>query len=304
VTRRGWVLFATMGVLWGLPYLLIRVSVRELSPPTLVFARTALGALLLAPFAVRRGALRPLLARWRPLLAFTVLEVAGPWLLLSDAEQRLRSGLAGLLVAAVPLVAAIASGITGDDRLSAGRVVGLAVGVLGVAVLLGLDVRGGDLGAAGEIGLVVLGYGTAPLIVSRHLSAVPSLQVIAASLGLTALGYAPLAATHLPARVPSGQVVLSVILLAVLCTAAAFVLFFALIAEAGPNRALVITFVNPAVAVLLGLVLLGEPLTGGTAVGFPLVLLGCWLATRSASPPARPAQVDVTSGPVRAAGAA
>ncbi len=285
MTRRGWLLFAAMGVLWGLPYLFIRVAVRELAPATLVCARCLLGALLLTPFAVRRGTLAPLLRRWRPLLAFTVLEVTGPWLLLSDAERRLPSSLTGLLVAGVPLVAAVASRLTGAvDRLDAARLAGLGVGLLGVGALVGLDVHGGDLTAAGELGLVILGYGTAPLVISRSLGDVPSLQVIAAALGVTALVYAPVAATHLPTRVPPATVLVSIGLLAVLCTAAAFVLFFALIAEAGPNRALVITFVNPAVAVLLGVLLLGEPLTRGTLVGFPLVLLGCVLATRRGAP--------------------
>lgn len=290
MTRRGWLLFAAVGVLWGLPYLFIRVSVRELSPPTLVCVRTGLGALLLLPFALRRGSLAALRAHARPILAFAVLEVAGPWLLLSDAERRLSSGLTGLLVAAVPLVAAVASRLLGEDRLSRGRLLGLGVGLVGVAALLGLDVRGGDLASAGEIGLVVLGYGTAPLIVSRQLGGVPSLQVITVSLGLTAIGYAPIAATHLPPRWPAASVTVSVAMLAVLCTAGAFVLFFALIAEVGPNRALVVTFVNPAVAVFLGIVVLGEPLTGGTLVGFPLVLAGCWLATRrsAAAPAAAP----------------
>jgi len=268
VTRRGWLLFAAMGVLWGLPYLFIRVAVRELAPATLVCARCLLGALLLTPFAVRRGTLAPLLRRWRPLLAFTVLEVTGPWLLLSDAERRLPSSLTGLLVAGVPLVAAVASRLTGAvDRLDAARLAGLGVGLLGVGALVGLDV-----------------HGAAPLVISRSLGDVPSLQVIAAALGVTALVYAPVAATHLPTRVPPATVLVSIGLLAVLCTAAAFVLFFALIAEAGPNRALVITFVNPAVAVLLGVLLLGEPLTRGTLVGFPLVLLGCVLATRRGGP--------------------
>lgn len=283
MTRRGWVLFGTMCVLWGIPYLLIKVAVEELSAPVIVLARCGIGALVLLPVAAHKGYLRPLLPHWRALVAFTALEIAGPWLLLTDAERSLSSSLTGLLVAAVPMVAAVASLLLGDsDRLDRSRVLGLAVGLAGVAVLLGLDL-GGELRAALELGAVVLGYGTAPLIISRKLSDVPSLGVIAASLGLAALVYVPVAAFAWPDHAPSTRVVASVLALALACTVVAFLVFFALIAEAGPHRALVITFVNPAVALLLGIVLLGEPFTAGVAFGFPLVLLGCYLATREGS---------------------
>ena len=280
MTRRGWLLFCAMCLLWGMPYLLIKVAVEELSPAVLVFARTALGAGILLPIAAARGELLPLLARWRPLVAFAILEMAIPWLLLADAERSLTSSLTGLLVAAVPMVAAVASRAIGEqDRLDRVRVLGLVVGIAGVATLLGLDL-GGERRAAAEVAIVVQGYGIAPLIVSRKLSDVPALGVIASSLGLTALLYAPFAALTWPAMAPSGKVVASVVVLAMACTVAAFLVFFALIAEVGPNRALVITFVNPAVAVLLGIALLDEHFTAGVAVGFPLVLLGCVLATR------------------------
>lgn len=280
MTRRGWLLFAAMCVLWGIPYLLIKVAVDELSPPAVVLARTGIGALVLLPVAAARGNLRPLLPLWRWVALFSALEIAGPWLLLTDAERHLSSSLAGLLIAAVPLVSAITSQLLGSaDRLDSVRVLGLGIGLAGVAVLLGLDL-GGELAAAGEIGLVALGYGTAPQIVSRKLADVPALGVIASSLGLSALVYAPVAALSWPHEVPSAKVVWSLVGLALACTVAAFLVFFALIAEAGPNRALVITFVNPAVALLLGVLLLGERFTLGIAVGFPLVLAGCVLATR------------------------
>jgi len=280
VTRRGWVLFAAMSVLWGIPYLLIKVAVGELSPPTLVFLRTSLGALVLLPYAASTGKLSALRAHWRPLLAFTALELTGPWLLLADAERHLSSSVSGLLVAAVPLVAAVASRLSGEaDRLDRGRVLGLLVGLSGVGVLLGVDLRG-DLRSALEIGLVVLGYGTAPLIANRRLSGVPGVGITAGALTLTALFYAPFAAANLPTHVPSAKVIAAVVVLALASTAAAFLVFFALIAEVGPNRALVITFVNPAVAVVLGISLLGERITLGTALGFPLILTGCVLATR------------------------
>jgi drug/metabolite transporter (DMT)-like permease len=280
VTRRGWLLFAAMSLLWGIPYLLIKVAVEELSPPTLVFLRTAIGVLVLLPYAVAAGGFASLRGHWRAVVAFTVLELAGPWLLLADAERHLTSSVSGLLVAAVPLVAAVVSRLAGEeDRLDRNRVLGLLVGLAGVATLLGLDLRG-DPVAALEMGVVVVGYGSAPVLANRRLSDVPGLVVTVAALSMTALLYLPFAALNLPVRMPSTKVIASVLVLAAACTALAFLVFFRLIAEVGPNRALVITFVNPAVAVLLGVALLGEHVTLGTALGFPLILGGCVLATR------------------------
>jgi drug/metabolite transporter (DMT)-like permease len=285
MTRRGWVLFAAMCVLWGIPYLLIKVAVDELSPPTLVFLRTGLGALVLLPYAAANGSLTALRGHWRMVLAFAALELAGPWLLLADAERHLTSSLTGLLVAAVPLVAAVVSRLVGEeDRLDRTRLMGLLVGVAGVGVLLGLDLSG-DPRAALEMGVVVLGYGIAPVLASRRLANVPGLGVTAAALTMTAVLYLPFAAANLPPHVPSAKVISAVVILALACTALAFLVFFALIAEVGPNRALVITFVNPAVAVALGVALLGEPITLGTVLGFPLILGGCVLATRRSTAP-------------------
>ena len=288
MSRRGWALFLTMSVIWGIPYLLIKVAVEELSPATLVFLRCGLAALVLVPLAASRGGLRAPLRHWKPLLAFTVLEMTGPWLLLAYAEQTLTSSLTGLLVATVPIVSVVAGRVVGEaDRLDPLRVAGMVVGLLGVGALLGLDIGGGEVMAVGAVALVVLGYGTAPLIVSRRLGGVSSTGVSAWALLLTALVYLPLAGPRLADEgLPSGNVVGAVLALALVCTAAALVLFFALIREVGPNRALVITFVNPAVAVLLGVWLLDEPLTVGTLVGFPLVLVGCVLATRRSRPAA------------------
>lgn len=287
VVRRSWLLFAAMCVIWGVPYLLIRVAVREVSPGTLVFARTALGGLVLLPFALRRGGFGPVLRRWRPLVAFTALEIAAPWLLLSDAERRLTSSLTGLLVAATPLVGvAVARLLRTDDR-GGGllRALGLLAGLVGVALLLGLDVGSVQAWPVAEVGLVAVGYATAPVVLSRTLADLPSIPVVAASLLLTAVGYLPYAATHVPPSL-SARAAGSVLALALVCTALAFVVFFALIAEIGPARATVITYVNPAVAVLLGVALLGERFTPGMAVGFPLILLGSVLAARRSRLPA------------------
>jgi drug/metabolite transporter (DMT)-like permease len=280
MTRRGALLFAAMCVIWGIPYLMIRVAVRELAPVTLVFLRTAIGALLLAPVAAYRGELRPLLARWRPLLAYTAVEVAIPWVLLASAETRLTSSLTGLLIAAVPLVGAVIVTLTGDrDRLGGRRWLGLLVGIGGVAALVGLDVGQIDAVALVEVALVAVGYAIGPIILSRSMSDLPPYGVVSASLLLSALVYLPFAAVRWPASLPSAHVLESVLGLAVVCTAIAFLVFFGLIAEVGPVRATVITYINPAVAAVLGVTLLSEHLTGGMIVGFALVLLGCVLAT-------------------------
>jgi drug/metabolite transporter (DMT)-like permease len=287
MSRRGWALFIAMAIIWGIPYLFIKIAVGELSPVTLVFFRTAVGALILLPVAAATARLRPLLRYWPWVIAYTLVEVSLPWFLLADAERRLSSSLTGLMIAAVPLIGALITWLTrGSDRLDLRRIGGLLVGLVGVAVLVGLNVSYRDLGAVAEVGLVAVGYATGPIIVSRRLPRLPSMGVVTASLVLTAVVYAPLALRQLPARPPSSSVLVAVAVLAVLCTSVAFLLFFALIAEVGPVRATVITYFNPAVALLLGVLLLHEPFTVGTVVGFSLILTGSLLATRRASAPA------------------
>ena len=270
-----------MAIVWGIPYLLIKVAVGAFTPATLVFVRTALAALMLLPFTVALGQLGPVLRRWRIVLIFAVVEIAGPWFLLSDAERRLSSSLSGLLIAAVPLVGALLAWLTrSDERIGGRRLIGLFVGLLGVAILVGFDVGGGDLRAAGEIALVVLGYATGPLIIARKLKDLPSIGVVTASLLFTAVVYAWLGLTQLPATLPPANALAATVALAAVCTALAFPLFFALIAEVGPVRATVITYVNPAVAVLAGVVLLGEKFRVSTGAGFVLIIAGSFLATR------------------------
>jgi drug/metabolite transporter (DMT)-like permease len=276
-------LFAAMCVIWGIPYLMIRVAVRELAPVTMVFLRTGIAAALLLPLAARRRELRPLLARWRPLLAYTAVEVALPWLLLGRAETKLTSSLTGLLLAVVPLVGALIVTLSAERaRLGGRRWLGLLVGIVGVGGIVGLDIGQINLVALGEVGLVAVCYAVGPLIVARRMSGLPALGIVAASLGLTGIVYAPLAAFNVPSTFPSAHVVESIVGLAVVCSAAAFLIFFALIKEVGPLRATVITYINPAVAAVLGVTLLDEHLTVAMVVGFALVLAGCILATGGA----------------------
>ncbi|HET7900473.1 MAG TPA: DMT family transporter [Candidatus Nanopelagicales bacterium] len=284
MTRRGWILFAAMGVIWGIPYLFIKIAVEEISPATVVGLRTVLGALVLVPLAMRSGAIRPALRAWPFVLAFGVIEMGIPWLLLGHAETRVASGFAGLMLVTVPIIGTVLSFLLGDRHALAGvRLLGLGAGVLGVGLLVGLDSLSGHVDALSviELLLVALCYAVGPVIASRKLAHVPSMGVIALSLAIVAVLYLPVTATGLSGGLPSTSVIVSVLVLALVCTALAFVLFFELIAEAGPVRATVITFVNPAVAVLLGLVVLSEPLTWGMVLGFPLVLLGSYWATRA-----------------------
>lgn len=280
MSRRGWVLFVAQGVLWGLPYLLIRVSVREVSPAFLVFVRTAGGAALLAPFVLRRGVLAPLLAHWKALCVYTFVEIVVPWVFLFNAEKTVASSLAGLLVAAVPIAGAAIARLTGTDRIDKRRAAGLVLGLAGVGALVGFDVGRSDLLAASSFLLVVTGYALGPWVLSRHLSDVPGPTVVIASLVLAAALYAPFAILQRPERALSASVLASMAGLTVACTAVAFVTFFALIGEIGPMRAIVITYLNPAVAVLLGVLVLGEHFGPATAAGFALVISGSFLATR------------------------
>ena len=281
MTRRGLLLFVAMSVIWGLPYLFIRIAVSDLSPVVLVFARTAIGALILLPIVVARRELRGLFRSWIPLFAFAAVEIGVPWVMLTSAEQRITSSLAGLLVSAVPLVGVvIATSLGNREHLGVASIGGLLLGVVGVASIVGFGLRASDGLALVEMGVVVVAYAVGPVIVSRYLSGLPSMAVIAVSLAACAIVCLPFAALQWPRSVPPTDTIVSVAVLAVVCTALAFVLFFALIAAIGPVRATVITYINPAVAAVLGISVLHENFTFGMAVGFVLVIAGSILAAR------------------------
>lgn len=283
VTLRGWLLYGAMAVLWGIPYLFIKEAVDSYSPAAIVAGRTLLGALILLPLALHRRALRPALRVWPWVLAFGAIEMAGPFLLLGHAEQTLPSGLTGLLVATVPLFAALIALVRGDRGvLAPARAIGLGMGFAGVALIVlgpSLDVSDPDraLLAVGQVLLVALLYAIAPFIIATKLANVPSLGTITLALLAVGVFYLPIALLtqhDLPTLRATG----SLVALGILCTALAFIAFFALIREVGPVRAPLFTYVNPIVAILLGVLLLGEPLSPGLLAGFPLVVVGCWLA--------------------------
>lgn len=272
-----------MGLIWGTPYLLIKVSVEWLSPFVVVFGRVALAAAILLPIAAATGALQGLHRYWKGILAFAVVELTIPFIALTWAEERLSSSVTALVIASVPLVAAILGRVLRpDDRLTPIRLLGLAIGICGVAALVGLDIQVGTVMAIAALAFTVVGYAVGPFIVDGPLKGVPSLGVIALAMTINAVIYAPFAVANWPSQPVPAQVWVSVIALGAVCTALAFIIFFALIKEVGASRTTVITFINPAVALVLGVVLLSEPITAGLAIGFPLVIMGSILATRRA----------------------
>ena len=280
MTRRGIILFVLLGVTWGIPYLLIKIAVRQLDPAMLVLARAGLAALILLPVAAARGEIMPVLRRWRPLAVFTLAEIVVPQFLLGSAEERLPSSTTGLLIAAVPLAGVGVAFLLGrPERLTGANWLGIALGMAGVAALVGFTVAGSDLGAVGKVLVVVVCYALAPAVVAKWMPGVPGTGITALGFTITAVIYAPVvAATHgWPAAWPSTSVIVSVVLLAVVCSAAAFIIMVALIAEVGPVRTTTVTYLNPAVALVAGAVVLGEPISGWSVAGFALILAGCYL---------------------------
>jgi drug/metabolite transporter (DMT)-like permease len=272
-------LFLAMSIIWGIPYLMIKVAVEGVSVPVLVLARTAVGAAVLLPLAFSRQTLTIIRNHWKALLGFAFFEIIAAWWLLSDAERHLSSSMTGLLIAAAPIIAAVLDRFTGGERLGYKRIVGLAIGMCGVAVLAGPHI-GGSTWPIIEVLMVATCYAIAPLIAARYLSDVPTLPMTAVCLGFAALVYAGPAAATWPHEMPSGRVLLALAGLAIICTALAFIVFFALIREIGAARALVFTYINPAVALAAGVIVLHEPLTLWNVAALTLIIAGCVLATR------------------------
>ena len=283
MTPRGWFLLVSLGIIWGIPYLFIKIAVETFSPGTLVFLRVALAAIILLPIVLARGQWRSLRGHWRWVIAFALVEMAFTWTALNWAEERITSSLAALLIALVPLVTALLARFVGlDDRLTGSRVVGLVIGFVGVGILVGFDLTGGDLPVLAAMAIVVLGYALGPILVDRKLGELPSLAVIAAAMLVNTIIFAPIAALTWPSEPIPLRAWISVLILGAICSALAFIVFFRLIAEVGPSRTTLITYINPVVAVILGIVVLSEPLTLGMVAALPLILLGSWLATRRA----------------------
>jgi drug/metabolite transporter (DMT)-like permease len=290
MSRRAWIAFAAVSTIWGIPYLFVKLAVRGGMPPLpLAFARVALGAVLLLALANRRGTLKTVRGRWRWLAAYALAEVVLPFPLIAFGEQRIASSLAAIVIAAVPLIGAIlALRFDHSERPGRGRAIGLLVGFGGVIALVGVDTggRGALLGTAAVL-LAAVGYAIGPMIVKLRLAAVDPAAAMGTSLALAAALLLPGAALTLPRRIPSAEALASVGVLGVVCTALAFVIFAILIHEAGTSRATVITYVNPVIAVALGVLALGERPRAGAIAGLLLILAGSWLATGGRLPPWR-----------------
>lgn len=302
MSRKALFLFLSAGVIWGTPYFFIAIAIDHFQTASIVFLRVALGALVLLPIALSRGMVRKTLRAWPWVLAFALLEMVGPWWLITEAEREITSSLAGLLITTVPFVAAFLVGLLGDrSAWHPMTILGLVVGFSGVLALVGLDVFSGLVGLTPVLMMLAaaVGYAIAPIVANRTPGEVPTLGVIAVSLSMVTVIYAPFAAVTLPEdirAVPSLAAWGSVVVLGLVCSAAAFVIFFALIREIGPARASLITYVNLAVAMVLGVVFLAEPLTPGMLVGFPLVVIGSYLASRRREAYTRKSQRGVLSG--------
>ncbi len=278
---KSWWMLACLGVLWGIPYLLIRVAVTDYHPVVVAWARAALGALVLLPFALRRGVWSGF-GNLTWLMVYTLAEIGAPWVLIGYAERHVPSSWAGLIVALTPIIAAALGMAVAGERLGGCRILGLGLGLAGVAALLGLGGGPVQAGPILALGLSALGYALGPLIVARRLSGADPTAVVVASLLIATVIYAPFAARHWPDRI-TADATAAVVALALLCTALAFRLLFALVAEVGPARATIVAYINPAVATLLGVAVLDEPVFPGLIAGIGLILAGSVMATRGAA---------------------
>jgi drug/metabolite transporter (DMT)-like permease len=286
VSPRGWILFAAVSVVWGMPYLFIKIGVEELTPGFVAWSRVALAALVLLPLAIKAGALRGLPLRW--LVAFAAVEIAIPFPLIAFGEQHISSSLAAILIAALPLVVAfLALRFDHAERPTRMRLIGMLVGLSGVIALVGIDIggRGAELLGAAAVLTATLGYACGPLIVKRHLADADPLGPVTAAMAIASVMLLPFGIGDFPAETPATDTLVSIAVLGLVCSAIAFLLFFRLITEVGPSRATVITYVNPIVALALGVAVLGESVTAGAIAGLLLILAGSWLATDGRLPP-------------------
>ena len=283
MTRKSWIQFGIVGFLWGIPYLLMKVAVADIPPPLIVAGRTLIGAAILIPIALRKNTLKDAIKGIKYVIPYAVLEMVGPWILITSAEKEISSGLAGLLVATVPFFASIFSSLRGDHSVwQPKRIFGLVVGFVGIVALVGIESITGTSNPK-AIAMVILAsimYAYAVLMVTTNLPGVDGIAINGVAMGLTCLFYTPIAIATWPSNPVSTQAITALVALGVFSTAIAFMLFFIVIVEIGVARGSLTTYVNTAVAVVLGILILNEPITLGIIVGLPMVLLGSYLASR------------------------
>jgi drug/metabolite transporter (DMT)-like permease len=289
MSTRAWVTFGAVSVLWGIPYLFIKVAVDDGVPPAfLAWVRVILAAALLLALAQHAGTLSSVRGHWRWLAVFAFAEIAVPFPLIAAGEQHVASSLAAIIIATAPLfVALLALRFDASERVTGRRLIGLLIGLGGVAALVGIDVAGSGDELLGAMAILVAAfcYAVGPMVLKRHLAKLDQRASMGASLALAALFLTPAVAVDPPTAPISGEAIAALFVLGLLCTAAAFVLYGMLIAEVGAGRALVVTYINPVIAVGLGVAILGERPGAGAIAGLLLILAGSWLATGGRLPP-------------------
>lgn len=284
MSRKALWLFLAAGLAWGIPYFFIRIAVEDFSTYSIVLFRVLIGAAVLVPLALKQGALKLAIKHWPWVLGFALLEMAGPWWLITESGRHLSSGLIGLLIATVPFFAVLLASFLGDKSVWHPKtIMGLLMGFAGVVALVGIDSFGGLIDPlwVGAVILAAFGYAVAPAMVAQKIGFVPTAGVISLSMVIVGIIYAVPAALSLPAEIAAGPAIeswIALVILGVVCSAIAFIIFFALIKEVGAARATLITYLNTLVALVLGVVFLNEPITAGLLVGFPLILIGSWFA--------------------------
>ena len=286
MSRKGWLLFSLVGLLWGIPYLLMKVAVEELSTPMIVFSRLLIGAALLIPLAMREGSLKQALPYWRYILLYAVLEMVIPWSLITSSQRDLSSGVVALLVATVPIWATLFAHQTGDSTAAHRiRIIGIVIGLIGISLIVGIESFSdfGNFGALAQVLIASVSYAWAVNMITRKAPGVSGLAINGIAMTISSLIFAPFAFMSRPESMPSLDVTLATLGLGILCSGMAFWIFFLVLAEIGPARASLVVYPNTAVAVVLGIIILSEPITLAIVIGLPLVLIGSYFASRRPS---------------------
>lgn len=283
MSRKSWALFLLSGLLWGIPYLFIAVAVKDFHPSVVIFIRVIIGAVILTLFSLRQNSFFLALRHWKHVAIYALAELVGPWYLITNAEKGLSSGLTSLIICTTPIWSSLFASYYGDKSVWQGRrVVGLGIGFAGVILLVGLEAFR-DISNTGAILQVIIasaGYAWATNMITVRIPHVDGVGVNAVAMIMTGLIYLPFAVYFWPSKTPSTSALSSVLALGFLCTGAAFIAYFVAMREMGPARASLVTYLNTLVAVVLGVIILSEPLTLGVIVGLPLVLLGSYWASR------------------------
>ena len=288
MSRKGWALFALVGVLWGVPYLFMKVAVDELSTPVIVFSRLLIGALVLIPIAIHQKTLRIALQYWPYIAVYAVLEMVIPWTLITNAQKDLSSGVVALLVATVPIWATLFAHHTGDSTAAhRTRIFGIGIGFVGIAFLVGFETLKdfGNVRALIQVLIASISYAYAVNMITRKAPNTSGIAINGLAMVLSTIIFAPFAITHMPTETPSTNAILATVGLGIICTAVAFWIFFLVLEEIGAARASLVVYPNTAVAVVLGIFLLDEKITLAIAIGLPMVLLGSYFASRKPAAP-------------------